>query len=103
MMGGGSIMRGYYQGRYRDNVLLATQAEVRWPLGGRFGIVGFAGLAEVQSGFGDMNFDDLEPSVGGGLRFRFNKAEKNLRATSASAPAAGVLAWKRLLGFRARA
>ena len=81
MMGGGSIMRGYYQGRYRDNVLLAAQAEVRWPLFGRFGAVGFAGLAEVQPRFGKFSFDDLEPSVGGGLRFRFNQAEKvNLRA-----------------------
>jgi len=81
MMGGGSIMRGYYQGRFRDNVLLAAQVEVRWPLFGRFGAVGFAGLAQVQPRFGEFNFDDMEPSVGGGLRFRFNKAEKvNLRA-----------------------
>jgi outer membrane protein assembly factor BamA len=81
MMGGGSIMRGYYQGRYRDNVLLAAQAEIRWPLFGRFGAVGFAGLAQVQPRFGEFDFDDFEPSVGGGLRFRFNQAEKvNLRA-----------------------
>jgi outer membrane protein assembly factor BamA len=81
MMGGGTIMRGYYQGRYRDNVLLASQAEVRWPIGGRFGVVGFAGLAEVQPGFGSLSFSDLEPSLGGGLRFRFNREEKvNLRA-----------------------
>ena len=81
MMGGGSIMRGYYQGRYRDNVLLAAQAEVRWPLRGRFGVAGFAGLAQVQPRFGELNFGDLEPSYGGGLRFRFNKEEKvNLRA-----------------------
>lgn len=81
MMGGGSIMRGYYQGRYRDNVLLAAQAEVRWPLFGRFGVAGFAGLAQVQPRFGDLTFGDVEPSIGGGLRFRFNRAEKvNLRA-----------------------
>ncbi|MEM6297785.1 MAG: BamA/TamA family outer membrane protein, partial [Bacteroidota bacterium] len=47
LMGGKSLMRGYYLGRYRDNVLLATQAEYRFlpfPFSKRFGATIFAGV-----------------------------------------------------------
>jgi outer membrane protein assembly factor BamA len=81
MLGGGNIMRGYYQGRYRDYVFTAAQGEVRWPLFGRFGAVGFVAAGTVAPALDGFDLGDLRWSGGGGLRFRFNQAEKvNLRA-----------------------
>jgi hypothetical protein len=79
-MGGQRIMRGYYQGRYRDKVLFATQAEYRFHLKGRFGAVAFAGVGDVGSRLVDVRIRDLKTSLGGGLRFKFNQVENvNLR------------------------
>jgi outer membrane protein assembly factor BamA len=80
-LGGQRIMRGYYQGRYRDENLLAGQVEYRTHLSGRFGAVGFAGIGDVSSKLRDLKIRDLKCSFGAGLRVLFNKAEKvNLRA-----------------------
>ena len=80
-IGGSNIMRGYYTGRYRDRTALAGQLEYRKLLFWRVGAVAFAGLGDVfGSDYGDTNFSDLKYSLGGGLRFLFNKAQKiNLR------------------------
>jgi hypothetical protein len=76
-MGGESRMRGYYEGRYRDNDYLTTQAEYRSPfLKQRFGFAVFAGLGMVASGINDFDLHYLKPSVGTGLRLRFNRKEK---------------------------
>jgi len=81
-LGGGSIMRGYFQGRYRDERAAAVQAEVRQALFWRIGAVAFAGAGEVWGdGEGEPRWDALKYSVGFGLRFVFNRAESiNLRA-----------------------
>ncbi|MDZ7900073.1 MAG: BamA/TamA family outer membrane protein [Arcicella sp.] len=47
-MGGEMIMRGYFQGSYRDKNLLALQAEYRLQLLKRWGIVGFAGVGSIS-------------------------------------------------------
>jgi hypothetical protein len=49
MFGGLNLLRGYYEGRYRDKSMLALQAEYRLPIWRRFGLCAFAGLAQVQS------------------------------------------------------
>ena len=46
-MGSGSIMRGYYEGRYTDKNMLAFQAEMRQHLIRRLGMVAFAGVGRV--------------------------------------------------------
>ncbi len=79
-LGGDSIMRGYYSGRYRDKYLLALQAEYRLPLWKRLGMVGFAGLGDVASRLKDFSFGGAKYSLGFG--FRFNVAPRegtNLR------------------------
>lgn len=68
-LGGDMIMRGYYEGRYRDNHLLAGQAEYRWHIWKNFGAVGFLGLGDVASRFADFSLSDIKPSVGAGLRY----------------------------------
>ncbi|OFY71574.1 MAG: hypothetical protein A2Y71_04120 [Bacteroidetes bacterium RBG_13_42_15] len=80
-LGGQQIMRGYYEGRYRDHNLLAGQVEYRIHLWHRFGIVAFGGLGEVADKFRDFHLAALKPSAGFGFRFLFSKEEKvNLRA-----------------------
>ncbi len=74
LMGGESIMRGYYTGRFRDRNQLASQVEMRFlplPLGfsKRIGAVAFAGVGTVFPNFSNLNLDKITWSAGGGLRF----------------------------------
>jgi hypothetical protein len=74
MLGGESIMRGYYLGRYRDNNQLAIQAEYRFlplPLGfsNRWGAAVFSGVGSVFNQFSALKASNFVWSGGGGLRF----------------------------------
>lgn len=74
LMGGESMMRGYYTGRFRDNNQIATQAEFRFlplPLGftNRIGAAVFGGVATVFPNFENLNLNKIAWSAGGGLRF----------------------------------
>lgn len=73
-MGGESIMRGYYYGRFRDNNQLAAQVEYRFlPLPfsftNRIGAAIFAGTGTVFNQLIDLNISNLTVSGGLGLRF----------------------------------
>ncbi len=68
-LGGDSIMRGYYSGRYRDRYLTAFQGEYRLPVWWRFGLVGFAGLGNVADKIGNFDLGKFKYSVGLGIRF----------------------------------
>ena len=68
-LGGGMIMRGYYQGRYLDNLLLAAQAEYRVHVWKKIGAVGFAALGDVAEKFSNFRLSRLKPSAGVGLRY----------------------------------
>jgi hypothetical protein len=79
LFGAGTDLRGYEAGRYRDRSMLAFQGEYRFPLGGRFGAVAFAGSGKVAPSFGDMGDQPDLPSVGAGLRWLASeKARVNL-------------------------
>ena len=74
-LGGDSIMRGYYGGRYRDRALAAIQAEYRLPVWWRFGLVAFAGLGDVAANIGRLKPSSFKYSVGWGIRFKVNPQE----------------------------
>jgi hypothetical protein len=79
-LGGSTIMRGYFTGRYRDRNYYAGQVELRSHLWQRFGFVAFAGAGDVASDHEDLHLRGLKYTIGVGLRFKFNPAEKvNLR------------------------
>jgi outer membrane protein assembly factor BamA len=79
-MGGSTIMRGYYSGRFRDNNLVAAQAEYRMHIWKRWGIVGFAGIGQVGNRLGNFAFDRFKYAVGTGIRFALKPEERlNLR------------------------
>jgi len=80
-VGGETLLRGYYQGRFRDQVLVAAQAEYRLHVVWRLGLVGFAETGRVAPRMGDLSFSGLKTSVGGGLRFLLAPSEGvNIRA-----------------------
>jgi len=76
MLGGKTIMRGYYLGRYRDDALLAGQLEYRTRLWWRIGGVVFLGAGEVMPEMKQFKVKSLQYSYGFGLRFQFDVVEK---------------------------
>ena len=78
--GGANHLRGYYQGRFRDNNQGLIQAEYRIPVIWRFGLVGFGGIGNVASDLRDFDLTYVKYSFGAGIRFALNKSERlNLR------------------------
>lgn len=75
LLGGESLLRGYYKGRFRDKGLVALQAEYRHLVTARIGIAAFAGLADVFPGLRDFRVERLKYSLGGGLRYVVNKRD----------------------------
>ncbi len=72
LMGGESLMRGYYLGRYRDKHLLAGQVEYRmlpFSFSKRWGASLFFAAGEVFNSNNNFKFINLLPTGGAGLRF----------------------------------
>jgi len=73
---GSDDIRGYSQGKYRNDQVYALQAEYRWNFYKRWGMVAFAGVASAVEKLSDIPDNDLLPGVGAGLRFKMLPAEK---------------------------
>jgi outer membrane protein assembly factor BamA len=69
-------LRGYVGGRYRDDNMIAAQAEYRWRFYRRFGLVLFAGVGGVGPSFEAAAFDNPLPSAGAGLRFMLSEDKR---------------------------
>lgn len=70
-MGNDQVMRGYYLGRYRDKNYMAVQAELRYRIIDRIGIVAFGGGGSVYH-TGILPNKNLKPNYGLGGRFFFD-------------------------------
>ena len=70
-LGGENIMRGYYQGRFRDQNMAALQAEIKYRFVPRFALVGFGGAGTV---FGEdpLTVHHFKPNYGAGIRYFFD-------------------------------
>lgn len=80
LLGGDDLLRGYYLGRYRDEALVALEAEYRYPLIWRFSGVAFMGVGAVAGAADELIGVPLRPAAGLGLRFAINQRERlNLR------------------------
>jgi len=80
-LGGDNIMRGYYEGRYRDKNYWAAQGEFRVRLTRRWGFVAFAGAGDVSGDFSGFRLKNVKPSYGLGIRFMLDTDELlNVRA-----------------------
>lgn len=75
MLGGDTLLRGYYKGRFRDKGLALVQAEFRALITPRIGVAGFAGLADVFPGLKGLDRGKLKFAAGSGLRYVINKRD----------------------------
>lgn len=79
-LGGQKKMRGFYEGRYRDNNLLVLQAEYRRHLFWLLGITVFADAGQVAQRYNAFHHTHWRYTYGAGLRLMLDKAQKiNLR------------------------
>lgn len=79
-LGGDKQMRGYYQGAYRDKILVDGQVEYRMPVWKIFGVTGWLGTGRVAESYSDLSLDGFKLSYGGGIRIKVDsKHNTNLR------------------------
>jgi outer membrane protein assembly factor BamA len=81
-IGGIGVLRGLYEGRFRDKTAAAVQAEYRFPipLWKPLGGVIFAGVGEVAERPADLSLEDLRFAAGAGARITLDPKERiNLR------------------------
>ncbi|MFW5771468.1 MAG: BamA/TamA family outer membrane protein [Spirochaetota bacterium] len=76
-MGGQKVMRGLFEGRYRDRNMFVGQAEYRMPVIWRFSAVGFCSVGQVARSFDMFSHKNMVYAYGGGLRFKL-KEEQDL-------------------------
>lgn len=79
-LGGSKVVRGTYEGRYRDLNLMAFQAEYRhYQAFKKMGYVLFLGVGSVYSDFGHLDVNDFRIMPGFGLRFPIANEGAHLR------------------------
>jgi hypothetical protein len=80
LLGGRSLLRGFYQGQYRDNVMVVTQTELRMDIVDRWGAVAFTGVGQIGETVQDLGSGKYLASSGGGLRYRLSDQQRiNIR------------------------
>jgi hypothetical protein len=84
LFGSSSNLRGYANGQYRDRASWAVQTEWRRHLGGRFGMVAFAGIGGVAPAIVSIGNSTLLPAAGGGIRYEVSSEYRvNVRLDAA--------------------
>jgi outer membrane protein assembly factor BamA len=86
-IGSTRFLRGIREGRYRDNVAWAAQAELRVPIAGRFAGALFGAFGDVAHELSSVNFRTVKLAGGGGLRYKLTGEGATLRADVAVADA----------------
>jgi len=76
LLGGSDLMRGYFEGRYRDRNAMVYQAEYRVPVYRKLGLVVFGSAGQVAAKLSTFSFNRLR--YGGGLGFRYQLTEDGL-------------------------
>jgi len=72
-------IRGYTQGKYRGDYLLAAQGEYRWNFHEKMSAVGFLGLATVYGSINESDEGVILPGIGTGFRYNvFPKYHMNI-------------------------
>jgi outer membrane protein assembly factor BamA len=75
--GGGDRARGYFRGRFIDDLLYVLQAEYRLKFHSRWSAAGFVLVGEVADEVGNF-FRSIKPSTGGGVRYKIIKDQDTL-------------------------
>ena len=75
LLGGTKRMRGYYEGRYRDQNVALIQGEARFDLYKRLGGVVFAAAGVLGNAESLLRLNDPKVAYGAGLRFTINRRD----------------------------
>lgn len=78
-VGGRDLMRGYREGRYRDNVMAVLQAEYRVYIWGPIGAALFASAGDLQRRYSALGSEKIIFAGGPGLRLLINEEGLNFR------------------------
>lgn len=76
LLGGSDIMRGYFEGRYRDRHAMVYQVEYRIPVYRKLGVVLFGSTGQVAGQLSSFTISGFK--YGGGLGFRYRLTEDGL-------------------------
>jgi hypothetical protein len=83
-VGGVHTLRGYRDGRYRDQLSYGIQVEYRFPIVWRLRGVAFGGVGDVAPSMGSFGIATARAAGGAGLRFRLTDDGVHLRLDAAS-------------------
>ncbi|MES2567437.1 MAG: BamA/TamA family outer membrane protein [Bacteroidota bacterium] len=79
-LGGSGNLRGFYQGRFRDNSMYSAIVEYRAPIFWKISACVFGGVGDVYNQPKNINASSMKGSFGGGLRLSIIEKDKlNLR------------------------
>lgn len=79
LIGGSDRMRGFFEGRYRDNHAMVHQAEYRLRLYRNLGMVLFGHTGQVAAQASDFTWNRFKYGAGFGFRYRLNQEGLNIR------------------------
>jgi outer membrane protein assembly factor BamA len=74
-------LRGFPGGKYLDDVTWQAQAELRWRVYWRIGVVAFAGVGQVAPNLGEFAHSDVLYSGGAGIPFIASEASASISAS----------------------
>ena len=89
-IGSTRYLRGIRDGRFRDAIAWAAQAELRVPFARRFAGALFGALGDVAPTFSEQRADTIKLAGGAGLRYRLTDRGANLRVDAAVSGAGGL-------------
>jgi outer membrane protein assembly factor BamA len=92
-LGGQSMLRGYYEGRFRDKYALAVQTEYRMPVWGDLGFAVFAASGTVASDWVEMFRSVWKPAGGVGFRYRVMRWREGVLRFDVAVNAEGKVVW----------
>lgn len=78
-LGGSEMMRGIFEGRYRDKHAMAFQLEYRLPIYRKLGVVLYGSSGQVAKHINEFSFNDFHHSGGMGFRYTFGDSGLNIR------------------------
>ncbi|MEX0883764.1 MAG: BamA/TamA family outer membrane protein [Cyclobacteriaceae bacterium] len=79
LIGGSDVMRGYFEGRYRDRHAMVYQTEYRLPIYRNLGLVLFGSAGQVAPALSDFGWGRFRFGGGMGIRYKLNKEGLNFR------------------------
>lgn len=79
LIGGSDVMRGYFEGRYRDYQAMVYQVEYRLPVYRKLGLVLFGSAGQVAGKISGYRLSRFKYGAGLGFRYKLNQEGLNFR------------------------